>query len=95
MDIDSIALRAITDWRSEEYGCEAQKTAVLQLNINTALKFVLRKQKNSISNELINRLESEAEFMRAIQFDLRVPRNIREALKGRAEEIDKLTMEYN
>ena len=46
-------------------------------------------------DELVEQLESEANFMRGMQFDLRIPRDVREALKGRAEEIDKHTMEYN
>jgi len=46
-------------------------------------------------DELVEQLESEANFMRGMQFDLQVPRNVREALKGRAEEIDKITMQYN
>ena len=62
MDIDSIALRVITNWRSEEYGCEAQKTAVLQNNIITALKFVLREQKNTISDEVYQMQGTVSQF---------------------------------
>lgn len=45
------------------------------------------------TEELLQKLESTANFMRGMQFDLRIPSDTRWALLKRAEEIDKLVQE--
>ncbi|WP_171494610.1 hypothetical protein [Acinetobacter junii] len=40
--------------------------------------------------ELLEQLESVANFMRGMQFDPRIPQDVKEALNYRVQEIDEL-----
>lgn len=42
------------------------------------------------NDELLEQLESVANFMRGMCFDPRIPHDTKEALRGRAQEIDEL-----
>ena len=42
------------------------------------------------NEELLEQLESVANFMRGMQFDVRIPADAREALRDRAMEIDDI-----
>ncbi|MDM1324878.1 hypothetical protein [Acinetobacter pseudolwoffii] len=42
------------------------------------------------NEELLEQLESVANFMRGMQFDIRIPSDAREALRERAMEIDDI-----
>jgi len=46
------------------------------------------------NDELLEALESVANFMRGMGFDPRIPSNIKEALKERASDIDDLVSKY-
>ena len=47
------------------------------------------------NEELLEALESVANFMRGMQFDPRIPQDAKEALNYRVLEIDELTEKYN
>ncbi|MDH1005698.1 hypothetical protein [Acinetobacter junii] len=42
------------------------------------------------NEELLEQLESVANFMRGMQFDPRIPQDVKEALSYRVQEIDEL-----
>jgi len=44
--------------------------------------------------ELLEQLESVANFMRGMQFDPRIPADTREALLERAQEVDELVEQH-
>ncbi len=46
------------------------------------------------NEELLEQLESVANFMRGMQFDLRIPSDARHALIERAQEIDEVVEKY-
>ena len=46
------------------------------------------------SEELLEQLESVANFMRGMQFDTRLPSDAREALRERAIDLDDLVEKY-
>ena len=51
--------------------------------------------KSTVNNEeLLEQLESIANFMRGMQFDLRIPSDARHALIERAQEIDEVVEKY-
>ena len=45
--------------------------------------------------ELLEQIESAANFMRGMQFDLRLPSDAREALRERAMELDDFVGNYS
>ena len=45
--------------------------------------------------ELLEQIESAANFMRGMQFDLRLPSDAREALRERAMELDDFVGHYS
>ena len=46
------------------------------------------------NEELLEQLESVANFMRGMQFDPRIPTDTKEALLERAQEIDELVEQH-
>ncbi|WP_407493676.1 hypothetical protein [Acinetobacter baumannii] len=46
------------------------------------------------NDELLEQLESVANFMRGMQFDPRIPQEAKEALIYRAQKIDELVQKY-
>ena len=46
------------------------------------------------NEELLEQLESVANFMRSMQFDPRIPADTKEALLERAQEIDELVEQH-
>ncbi|EEY94047.1 hypothetical protein ACTWX4_003324 [Acinetobacter baumannii] len=46
------------------------------------------------NEELLEQLESVANFMRGMQFDPRIPQEAKEALSYRAQKIDELVEKY-
>ena len=46
------------------------------------------------NEELLEQLESVANFMRGMQFDLRIPSDARQALIERAQEIDEVVEKH-
>ena len=46
------------------------------------------------SEELLEQLESVANFMRGMQFDPRIPNDTKEALLGRVQEIDTMVEKH-
>lgn len=46
------------------------------------------------NEELLEKLESTANFMRGMQFDPRIPADTKEALLERAQEIDELVEQH-
>ena len=44
--------------------------------------------------ELLEQLESVANFMRGMQFDPRIPQDVKEALSYRVQEIDELVDQH-
>jgi len=46
------------------------------------------------NEELLEQLESVANFMRGMQFDPRIPQDVKEALSYRAQEIDELVDQH-
>ena len=46
------------------------------------------------NDELLEQLESVANFMRGMCFDQRIPADAKEALQGRAQEIDDVVQKY-
>ena len=46
------------------------------------------------NEELLEQLESVANFMRGMQFDPRIPADAKEALLERAQEIDELVEQH-
>ena len=46
------------------------------------------------NEELLEQLESVANFMRGMQFDKRIPSDAREALRERAMDLDDLVEKY-
>lgn len=46
------------------------------------------------NEELLEQLESVANFMRGMQFDTRLPSDAREALRERAMDLDDLVEKY-
>lgn len=46
------------------------------------------------NEELLEQLESVANFMRGMQFDPRIPADTKEALLERAQEIDELVEQH-
>lgn len=47
------------------------------------------------NEELLERIESVANFMRGMQFDTRLPSDAREALRERAIELDDFVEKYS
>lgn len=47
------------------------------------------------NEELLERLESVANFMRGMQLDTRLPSDVREALRERAIELDDFVEKYS
>lgn len=47
------------------------------------------------NEDLLEQLESSANFMRGMQFDLRLPSDAREALRERAIELDDFVENYS
>ena len=52
------------------------------------------KVSNMNNDELLEQLESVANFMRGMQFDPRIPADTKEALLERAQEIDELVEQH-
>lgn len=46
------------------------------------------------SEEILEQLEAAANFMRGMQFDLRIPNDARQALLERAQEIDEVVEKH-
>ncbi|EEY94053.1 hypothetical protein HMPREF0026_01329 [Acinetobacter junii SH205] len=46
------------------------------------------------NEELLEQLESVANFMRGMQFDPRIPQDVKEALSYRVQEIDELVDQH-
>ena len=45
-------------------------------------------------DELVQELESAANFMRGVQLDPALPKHIKDALGSKIEDIDKITTQY-
>ena len=54
MDADARALKVLADWKGQEYGCEAQKNAVLQCLIIEALQEHCRAEISDMKVQIID-----------------------------------------